>query len=514
MKKKAIFGGIVIGTCCVLLLSGCNANSADAAARMSDKTANRADTIIKKIDTYEDTHYRFPSAFGNEFFVTDHDYKDDFRFKSETSYEIKDNTSSYQKDAAKSRGIKMFRPTSKKINKKTPATVNANTNEINQRYQARHFEHTKLNQNNQKKQAYMNRLDDLYMLCADISAANTKQNQLISQIREESNMLRQNASGLYGKKTKADWSEFNKAHDDTNKAMTKLYRDRNSVGKRIRMLPKKSDNVHPEKLTTRYQYVMSKLDCRIDKLEQTKSGLERMNNSITKMNPQSNIEHNINPSFDYVDFPADYGYQSCFPCQEVQKFTKPEPYMPEVKETKNPNEKLRPARYTNPFQRNYIEQGQELQINMEPSTQHSLSTPSQFNEQEPTSMVSAKPEFKKETRPARFTPTTTPNLDDVPKKTLDVKTEEPKQVKPMRFMQEQKEVNKPVYLKPQIEKVEEVGCAEERQPVRSPFFQSKDGSKTERPMFFNLSKENQQEKNTFRADPNFVPEKPVEEKVS
>ena len=296
-KSKAILASVAVGTCCVMLLTGCgNANNANAAARMGNNTAKRADNIVKKLDTYEDAHYKFPTAFGGDFFVKDHDYANDFYFKSVHTKEVQTIEKQPRKLSERMKMKSLQRRASRQNAK--PTSVNAGTMEGG-RYMARHYESNRLNQENAGKKAYIDRYDDLYMLCADISAANAKQDKLISEIRGETTQLRQNAGMVYGqnKKIKKDWSEFNKAHADTQKAMTMLYRDRNAVGKSLRVVPKKMDNVHPEKLSMRYQVIMNKLDCRIDKLEATKDGLCRMNKALAANSNHSANFANIHPKY-------------------------------------------------------------------------------------------------------------------------------------------------------------------------------------------------------------------------
>ena len=137
-------------TTATVLMAGCNKSNAASAARTANVTTKRADSVMKHIDTVDNKSFRFPRAFGDEFFVcTEGDCvtvsgHETARDKSTHGDEIR-------KPNREQRRIGEYRRS---------------------RYKQKHFDMGRLNQNNEQRIAYLNRLDDLYLLCADISAAN------------------------------------------------------------------------------------------------------------------------------------------------------------------------------------------------------------------------------------------------------------------------------------------------------------------------------------------------------
>ena len=264
MKKKAIIASVALGVACTIALTGCgNASSPAGASRAATRLAKRTDTVTGKMDKYEDKNYNFPHAFGNDFFIKPSPEVDEFQFHNPEFNKMKENRNKF--------------PLSKK-------KTNTDAKASDATYYPRHFERKSLNMRNASRQEYLNRLDDLYALCADISAANARQNQLINEIKQEGAIMRELSSELKGKsrKPKTDWTEFNKSKDKAEKNLTKLYRDRNKLGKGIRMIPKANKNINPEAMQMRYHVIMNKLDSRLEKLETTKESMVMVNNSMRK----------------------------------------------------------------------------------------------------------------------------------------------------------------------------------------------------------------------------------------
>jgi len=274
MKKKVALGVIATATAATMMLAGCEASNAGNASNMSEKTAKRSETVVARLDKFEDKHYNFPKAFGNDFFVTNYDKASDIQFRGPSFNQhneiSKESNRFLKRKNTRRTGIRSASATPEKDEYYRYTS-----------YKGHHFTSDQLNKNNAQKQQYFNRLDDLYMLCADISAANSKQNKLIDEIRGEAKTMKSLSGELKNnRKLKANWSSFNHHHERTGKALNSLYRDRGSVKKTTRMIPKANSNLNPEALEMRYQVVMNKLNGRIEKLEATKQGLYGMNQSM------------------------------------------------------------------------------------------------------------------------------------------------------------------------------------------------------------------------------------------
>ena len=247
MKKK-IIGTVAIVSASAMLLSGCNASSASSAARSADRTAKRSENVAKRMVQYEDKHYNFPKHFEGDFFVTNQNEMQMHGYNFATTP------------------------------KNRPEVVRAND-----RYQGRHFDMSSLNQNNASKMAYQNRLDDLYALCADISAANAKQNQLINEIKAENNSIRKTARDLKNHKTargrknqhKPNFTQFNDAHDEAQKAIVALHKDRKSMQPEMKRKYKNHAQLqhNVDYMSTRYMTIMNKLDSRVSKLSRVSIAL-------------------------------------------------------------------------------------------------------------------------------------------------------------------------------------------------------------------------------------------------
>ena len=299
MKKKLI-GGFAVITCGVMLLTGCGeATSASAAARMSDKTANRADSVLSKLETFEDSHYNFPAAFGGDFFIKENSDTQKFRqenptfatrnFGKERTAQVNATPTNPEEVASK----KPKRPKLSKRTKKEQSTAH------DARYSPKYFQRESLNLQNPARVSYMNSLDDLYSLCADVSAANAHKNKLVSEIRSSAATMRGLAQELRGAKHIRDnWAEFNKAQKEADKGLTELYRDRKNLQKSLKVL---SNNTHiePEGMSTRYNVVLNKLDSRVQKLEATKAGLCNMNNAMRMALGKPTVDHKVNSNINH-----------------------------------------------------------------------------------------------------------------------------------------------------------------------------------------------------------------------
>lgn len=265
-----LLGGVMV------LSTGCgNANSAASAARLSDKTAKRCDYVLRKLDTFENSHFNFPAAFGGEFFVD--------------GYEVK---------------APIIKKT-KKSNKSKPSSVAsvsgalAMDDIIDARYLPRFFEKENLNMENPTRQFFLDGIDDLYKICADVSAANSYKNQLIADMRYEAATMRGLASDLRNKRVKANWAEFNRANKEADRRLTAIYRDRKTVKNSLGMVGGSGYITEPQMMGTRYGVILNKLDARVMKLESAKRAMVDVNNAMRNVLGKPTISPNDVSTGDY-----------------------------------------------------------------------------------------------------------------------------------------------------------------------------------------------------------------------
>ena len=226
MRKFLVFGLCVM---VAVLMVGCSVSSAAGASRAANATAKRADAVVGRLESVNQEEFNFPTAFGTDnFFVG--------------------------------------------------GGVHAG-------YEPGHFCLSELNFDNPARVEFMNKLDDLYILCADITAANNAQARLIESVKHETAQMRILASELATMKFKHDWSEFNKVNKDVDETLRLLNKDRNAVAKKLKILPRSSVNINPEAMFTRYSVVMDRLDNRVEMLEDLLCGLQKMNQELRLFNP-------------------------------------------------------------------------------------------------------------------------------------------------------------------------------------------------------------------------------------
>lgn len=264
MNKKALTAVVAVSAAAAMIMTGCNASSARAASAQSENTAKRTDTVMKRMDTFSDKDFKFPQHFGHDFFI-----KED---------KTKTGEVSGTQTETENRGENNARVT---MNPQTRASARRMINENPNRYQAKHYKYADVNMDNEARVKLYERLDDLYLLCADLSAANKKQDQKKAEIREQANLLRKHSKELKGKKIKTDWGKFNTAQKNTKKSLDELYKDRGKLSKRVRTIPKSGGNINVDAMTSRYSAIMNKMDARLNKLDKVHNDLYEMNRAAS-----------------------------------------------------------------------------------------------------------------------------------------------------------------------------------------------------------------------------------------
>jgi len=256
MKRKFLIGALCLTLCTTLLLSGCNNNANLQAANKSRTTASRAQTVVKRLDTYSNEKFNFPSALGENFFET-------------------------QKST------------------KSPKIVNATPPMQSKRYMPKFFTKSELNNSCPIRTQYLNRLDDLYALCADITMANEYKEELIEEIKFESERARslgsefKKNSQTKSKRKKTNQVQnldsLNQIRKETDISIRLLNRDKGHMTRPVKRLPKSDAPLCLDSLEKQYLEIMSHLESRITKLENVLNGLLDMNYELrTALCPHNN----------------------------------------------------------------------------------------------------------------------------------------------------------------------------------------------------------------------------------
>lgn len=214
MKKKLALSGLCLAL--MIILTACSVSSSAGASRVAERTAKRTDSVVSKIQPIDEKSFNFPNAMGSNFFVCA-GYEPQF-------YNMDD------------------------LNLKSPERL-----------------------------AFLAQLDNLYALCADIMAANIIAEQIKSDIRQQAAIMRSIAADLTSNPIKQDWTEFNKASSRVDDSINVLKQSRNSVERKLKIIPRQSPSINPENLIKRYTKVMERLEERASLLQCLLDGLRDMN---------------------------------------------------------------------------------------------------------------------------------------------------------------------------------------------------------------------------------------------
>ena len=261
-KKGLILAGVAICTSLAVFLGGCGrATDAAGAASVSVKAAQSAESVVAKLDTVAVADFKFPASVGNDFFVAG-------GVTNEAENGVKALVESVSGRAvdggAKKRG-----------------SVRRVTN--SNKYKSKHFDTSKLNENNTARNAYLDKVDDLYVLCADIVAANNAIAQTSADIKSESIRMKQTSVQLKAAKTDKkdmDLKKFNDQHARFGSNLNKLSSDKNNVKKRVKKLPKAGASLDVDAANKRYLAVMGRLETRLKLLDAVKTDMQLMNQSL------------------------------------------------------------------------------------------------------------------------------------------------------------------------------------------------------------------------------------------
>ena len=224
-RKKWVLACFALITAAILItaavtMTACGDSTAASAARTGDNTAKRIDSVVKSMDTATDKQFNFPSAFGDDFAM---------------------------------------------MNCENGVCVPV----------------TQQSQRPQKYNAYVNRLDELYNMCAGISMLNAQIKQCLTEIKLENNETKRLAKEL--RKTKADRENYvaiERQHSDTKSNLDRLYKHRGQITKSTKRLPNSGDNINVEAMTARYSAIKDKLEHRHRLLVAVKESIQDANRTM------------------------------------------------------------------------------------------------------------------------------------------------------------------------------------------------------------------------------------------
>lgn len=245
---KKIFAIIAVALALTFLasgiLSGCNAKNSASAANAGKMSAKKVDMTIDKLDTFEDKDFKFPAAFGNDFFV--------------------DET----KSAADCTPGTDCEPCIRRINHKG--------------YRAKYLGNRQLNHDSAARSKFLDDFDDLYVLCADISAANAKCKAKIAEINKENKELKQLSKEMKKSKKKGEktFAKFNFSYRELNESVTKLNRNRNHVKAEVKRSKRSGSALDVETLTMRNLMILNRVENRLSLLEDVHERLVKFNEAI------------------------------------------------------------------------------------------------------------------------------------------------------------------------------------------------------------------------------------------
>lgn len=331
-KKKWVLAGLAVMTASALMLGACGSANATSTARSAERTAREVDMVVASVKPIDEKSFNFPAMFGNDFF-------------------IKENSASVMPvstgillagDENTSKDGNTIEPDADSV-KKSRAINKSRKNG----YKSRHFNINKINTENEVRNSYYDKLDDLYVLCADISAANEKINTRLTEIKTENNEMKRLSKELKkSKKAKGDFRSIQGKTAQTNSDLKRLYKDRKGINKQVKSLPRSTDSLNVENMTVRYNAIMNKLDSRLQMLDSIKNEMAEINsfmsstlntgsasvdtNSLKTIN-KSNIEtRTMQPKNPVINSPINQEQQNLNKINDVQNEQKQPLMQPEI----------------------------------------------------------------------------------------------------------------------------------------------------------------------------------------
>lgn len=255
------------------VFSGCDAKNSASAANAGKNSSKKIDMTIARLEHLKDKDFRFPSAFGNDFFASENNNKQ--TNDSDLLVSAQANCCPPGVDCA---------PEASSVNNCPPGVDCApNARYVNQQgYKAKHFGNRQINHQGASRTKFLDKFDDLYVLCADISAANAKCQEKVTAINEENRELKQLSKEMRKSnvKGKENFAKFNYCNRELNGSVTKLSRDRNHIKSKVNGTKNRSNSIDVEGMTMRNLMILNTVENRLSLLEDTHTKLLKTNDSM------------------------------------------------------------------------------------------------------------------------------------------------------------------------------------------------------------------------------------------
>ena len=213
--------GLALTLAAATLLTGCGKMNAKTTVRTADLTIKRTAEVLGSLENIQDKQFKFPAAFD--------------------------------KDFAQTQTLK--------------------TKQKRARYQRAN-----------KYDEYIDKLDGLYLTCAEISEKNAQIaaksaeiRDLLARTKELRNQLKNNQSTLDNPQDL--YTEIEAQCVSTRQNLERLYSDRRSITKQIKTLPN-TNNMNVDVANVRYERIVQRLDYRLQLLDTIKSDLEKLNQKL------------------------------------------------------------------------------------------------------------------------------------------------------------------------------------------------------------------------------------------
>lgn len=298
-----------------------------SAAKMSKNTANQIDYAVKNLDTVENQDFNFPSVFGSDFFVDDTQCQN-----GECGHTHHASKMPVTQEPAKQRSTRSNRTGGK-------------------RYMSRHVDVNTLNFDSATRNNYLDSLDDLYVLCADVSCANGNCNQKVLEIKKGAAELKELAAELRqtniqkNNQNAATFDSLNKHNAELKKALNVLNRDRGRLSTRVKNLPKDTGSMSVENANLRYTTVMNKVEERMKMLNEVCESINKLCDCLTSLlgktrQSPASIQTNPNPTAAQRQISKTEPQQPPLPALQQQEQAQPQTSVQMGPFEENPNSGL------------------------------------------------------------------------------------------------------------------------------------------------------------------------------
>ena len=225
MKKFAIITALslVITVAVALGTSGCAKVDAKSAAHETNLMVRRTADVLKSLESIENSQFKFPNAFDKGFLKT---------------------------------------------------------NQIREK----HSRHQKMRSSSDEYDNYLEKLDDLYLICSEISDKNEQIASKTAQIRDLVSVTRDLTKQLYDGRKELEnnneiYEEIKAQSVSTRQNLERLFSDRRSITKQIRQLPD-TNNMNVNLSNVRFERIRERINYRIEMLDAVINNLEKLNNKL------------------------------------------------------------------------------------------------------------------------------------------------------------------------------------------------------------------------------------------